>query len=349
MRHPRLLAFFAASLLTLALAAGACDDDDPKKVEDPPYEQDPTKVVLRGACAEADRLGGFQVQMNETDGYTAVDGVVRDGVMPGTIPVVVAAEGGCRLLGRRNLFCDPSCTPGFTCGLDETCVPMPQGQDLGTVILRGLVERLELKALSPGNSYSHTRLPHPGYEFDHVIQARSAAGWLGPFELHGVGVTQLVPTANTWTLRRGEDLIIEWAPPPEGARSRIVIEINVDQHGLSPLVLSCNLPDLGSAAVPRAIVDALIDAGVTGFPTGKVIRRTEDSLTAAQGCVDFFVTSVRLIAIAVAGFTPCTRQEDCTPPEVCDTDPQVQQCYTPCDGPEDCTAPATCSPEGKCR
>ncbi len=347
MKRRSLLAFL--SLVCLSPWVGACEDD-PKKIEDPPYEQDPTKVALRGACAEADRLGGFQVQMNESQGYTALDGVVRDGVMPGTIPEVVLSEGGCRLLGRRNLFCDPACQPGFTCGLEETCVPMPTGQDLGTLLVRGLVERLELVALSPGSSYSYTRLTHPGFEVNDVIQVLARdGGFLGPFALHGVGVTSLVPAEDTWTLRRGEALELAWDAPPEGARSRIVVEINVDQHGLTPLTLTCNLPDTGSGVVPQTIIDALIDAGVTGFPTGRVTRRTEDALGVDQGCVDFFVTSVRLMPIAVAGFTPCTDHDDCTPPEVCDTDPQVQQCYLPCDGPEDCTAPATCSPEGKCR
>jgi hypothetical protein len=344
MKRRIFLAFL--SVLCLAFLPVACDDQ--KKIEEPPYEQDPTRVVLRGACDVEDRIGGFQVQTNENQGYTAVDGVVRDGIVPGQIPVTALTEGDCRLLGRRNLFCDPACNPGFTCGFEQTCVPMPLGQDLGKIILRGLVERLELSSLQPGNSYSYTRLPHPGFEVNHVIQLRATSGWLGPFELHGIGVSQLVPTADTWTLVKGQDLVIEWTPPPEGARSRILIELNIDQHGLTPLTMVCNLPDTGAASISSTIVDAMIAAGVTGFPTGRVTRRTEDALTVDAGCIDFFVTSVRTMSVAVAGYTPCTRNEDCTPPDLCDLNPMVQQCYTPCTGPGDCTPPKTCSAENKC-
>jgi len=336
----------APALLCCLLILAACDEE--KKISEPPYEQDPTKITLHGACAADVRLGGFQVQMNEDMGYTAVDGVVRDGVMPGTIPEVVMTEGDCRLLGRRNLFCDPACDPGFTCGAEETCIPSPLGQDLGTVVLRGLVERLALPALQPGNSYSYTRLPHPGFEVNHVIQLRTTTGYPGPLELYGIGVSQLIPSTSAWTLTRGQDLVLAWTPPPTGAMSRIYMEINIDQHGLTPLVLSCNLPDTGSASIPSAIIDGLMDAGVTGFPTGLVKRRTEDSFTAPQGCVDFFVTSVRNMTVEVSGHTPCTSPDDCTPPEVCDLDPTIQQCYTPCDGPEDCTAPAICNAQNKC-
>jgi len=334
------------SVLCMATMAVACDEE--KKIVEPPFEQDPLKIILRPACSAENTLGYFQVQTNEDMGYTAVDGVVRDGVVPGQVPVVVQTEGDCRLLGRRNLFCDPSCGSGFTCGTEGECVPMPLGQDMGTVVLRGLVERLALEALQPGNSYSYTRLPYPGFEVDHVIQLRTTAGYLGPLELYGIGVSQLVPTSSVWTLAKGQDLEIEWTAPAAGAKSRIYLEINIDQHGLTPLVLSCDLPDTGSAAIPAAIIDGLMEAGVTGFPTGRVTRRTKDTFTATQGCVDFFVTSVRTISVQVSGHTPCTRNEDCTPPEVCDLDPLVQQCYKACTGPEDCTPPATCNAQNKC-
>ncbi|MBU1068827.1 hypothetical protein KJ975_04580 [Myxococcota bacterium] len=339
---------FLVFVAGLCMAAGAVACDDEKKIVEPPFEQDPALITLHFPCTEDLRIGGFQVQTNEDMGYTAVDGVVRDGIVPGQIPEVALTEGDCRLLGRRNLFCDPACNPGFTCGFEETCVPMPLGQDMGTVVLRGLVERVALKALQPGSSYSYTQLPHPGFEVNHVIQLRTTSGFLGPLELYGVGVSQLVPTTSAWTLAAGQDLIIEWTPPPEGARSRILIELNIDQHGLTPLNMSCNLPDTGSATIPAVIVDALIAAGVTGYPTGRVTRRTEDSFTSTQGCIDFFVTSVRTMTVQVAGHTPCTSQDDCTPPEVCDLDPMIQQCYTPCSGPEDCTPPATCNAENKC-
>ncbi|MBU1241605.1 hypothetical protein KJ612_00235 [Myxococcota bacterium] len=340
-----MLRFLPLAALGLLALLVSCDEE--KKNSEPPYEQDPTKITLHGACAADVCIGGFQVQTNEDMGYTMIEGRVYDGIIPGRVLELIQTEGDCRLEKPRRLFCDPSCTSGFTCGFEEICIPMPLQQDMGTVVLRGLVERLALKPL-PGNSYSYSQLPYPGVEVDHVIQLRTTSGYLGPMELYGIGVSQLVPTASAWTLAKGQDLVIGWTAPPEGAKSRIYLDIQIDLHGLTPLVLSCNLPDTGSATIPSAIIDGLMEAGVTGYPTGRVTRRTEDSLTATQGCIDFFVTSVRTMTVEVSGHTPCTSQDDCTPPEVCDLDPMIQQCYTPCDGPEDCTPPATCNAENKC-
>jgi hypothetical protein len=334
-----------ASICLLAVVAG-CNESN--KISDPPYEQDPTLVILHEACPIEERIGGFLVQMNEDMGYTSVDGVVKNGIVPGYIPDITLEEGDCRLLARRNLFCDPACTSGFTCGTDQTCIPMPLGQDMGKVILRGLAKRLELNALQPGNSYSWTQLPYPGYEVDQVIQLRTISGYLGALELYGIGVSQLVPSESAWVITEGQDLIIEWEPPQVGARSRVLIEINIDQHGLTPLTLNCDMPDTGSATIPQAIIDGLMEAGVTGFPIGRVTRRTTDSYTAAEGCIDFFISSVRTITVEVAGHTPCTNNDDCTTPEICDLDPLIQQCYTPCTGPENCTLPQTCNESNKC-
>jgi hypothetical protein len=202
---------------------------------------------------------------------------------------------------------------------------MPLAQDMGEVILRGLVvERLALQALQPGTTYSYTQLPHPGFLVDHVVQLRTTSGYLGALELYGIGVTQLVPTESTWTITDGTDLEIAWAPPPANARSRIFLEVNIDQHGLTPATLTCDLPDTGSAAIPAVIIDGLIASGVTGFPTGRVARRTVDSHTSAEGCIEFLVTSVRTIAVDVTGHTPCDGPEDCTPPQTCNT--VIQQC-----------------------
>ena len=58
---------------------------------------------------------------------------------------------------------------------------------------------------------------------------------------------------------------------------------------------------MGSATIAASLIDGLIGAGVTGFPEGRVTRRTADSQRGPEGCLDFLVTSGRKIALEVTG------------------------------------------------
>ena len=300
---------------------------DARSGDDAGYERDPARLDLHGPCPPAIRFGGFKVEANEADGYTAIDGVVRDGVPPNVVPDDGGVDGDCRLLRARRLICEPTCEPGFTCDVGGLCVPMPVGQDMGPLVFRGLVEPVTLEAIQPGNTYFFTRLPHPGFVPGQVVHLTNTSGYLGPLALYGVGVPPIVSLADTWTLQAGEALTLGWQAPVEGGRARVLVEMNIDQHGLTPLTLVCDLPDTGQATLPVGATDALIAAGVTGFPSGRLTRRTADSFTdpGATRCVDFFVTSVRAMTVSVAGHVPCTRDADCPPPEVCDL--LIQQCH----------------------
>jgi len=287
------------------------------------YEPDPTLITLHGPCPPGARFGGFKVEANEAEGYTAIDGVVKDSVVQGQIPEQTLTEGGCRLLRRRRLVCEPPCNPGQTCDLGEVCVPSPRGQDMGEVSFAGLAQPVTLEALQPGNTYFYTRLPHPGFTPNVVVHVANHAGFVSPLDLYGIGVPPLVPEEETWILTEGEALELRWDAPPDGARSELYFELNIDQHGLTPVNLVCSLPDTGHAVVPVAATDGLIGAGVTGFPTGRVARRTIDSADFDGRCVELVVSSVRPVAVEVTGHLPCTSHEDC-PSGVCDL--EIQQC-----------------------
>jgi hypothetical protein len=292
---------------------------------DADFEHDPARLTLRGPCPAERRFGGFKVESNETEGYTAVDGVVRDGVAPGSVPEVAGTEGDCRLFRARRLVCDPPCSAGTTCGADGACVPQPLGQDMGPVVLRGLVAPLELLPLQPGNTYFFTRLPHPGFTVGRVVHLSNTPGFLGPLSLFGVGVEPITALDAEWTLVAGAGLTLRWQPPAADFGARVWVEVNIDQHGRSPLTLVCDLPDTGSADLPVAATDALIAAGVTGFPSGRLTRRTVDSSEDAGRCVEFAVTSVRPVPVRVEGHIPCARDADCPVPQTCDL--PIQQCH----------------------
>lgn len=336
-------------IIWMLLPAFACDEARPR--EDPPYETDPALVSLHGVCPVEVRIGGFTVQSNDAQGYTVIDGTVRDGVAAGQWPRVRLQEGGCRLLAPRNPFCDPACSPGEYCddtGETAICRTLPQGRDAGRVVLRGLARRLELGAIAPSYNYSYSQLEYPGFTPGQVVHLYTSGGFFGPFELYGVGVDSVGTQPDKVVISRGSDLRIAWAAG-SFERAIRVFEISVDQHGLEPLTLSCSFADApGEGVVPASVVDALLDAGVSGFPIGRMQVRTEDSAQLAAGCVDFVISSVRTLSVEVAGHTPCLNDGDCPPSQLCDESPDVQQCYTPCMSSDDCSPPQVCSARSRC-
>lgn len=285
---------------------------------------DPTRVILDGPCPQESRVGGFKVEMNGTIGYTAIDGVVRNGVPPSSIADPTFEDADCRLLRRRRLVCEPPCSPSQTCDVGATCVDAPLGQDQGRVTFTGLVSPVTLSPLPPGSTYFFTRLTHPGFAAGDLIRLTSTPGYLGALELYGVGVSQVTPTEPIVVVTQGQPLPLAWDAAAPDARSRVLVELTIDQHGLTPVTAVCDLPDTGSAVIPSAVVDGLVAAGVTGFPSGRVTRRTVDSITVDGQCAEFVVSSVRDLELEVTGFVPCVSNDDCPTGTTCTL--AIQQC-----------------------
>lgn len=299
----------------------ACNGpEDSGDTETPPVV-DPATVELDGACPMEVDLGGFLVESYED--YSIVDGRVADGVVPLTVLEELATEGSCRLLRRNNPHCAEGCGPDETCDFDGECLPYPTDLDLGTVSVLGLAVDVEMEPRTPGAHYFDTTLPHPALAADDLITVVTA-GALGPQRLYGVGMEDLEPVSEQWLLVRGEALVVEWTAPTGLARSKVSLHIDIDQHGSSPASVHCDFPDTGSAEVPAAMVDALISAGVSGFPSGSLSRRTQDHQLVEAGCFDFTVASTRRPdEVRVKGYTPCDDQGDCPPGQVCDLDIEI--------------------------
>ena len=301
-------------------------DSEPIILLDTDYETDPAVISLNGACPEGRRLGGFSVDMNDASapGYTVVSGTVTDIPNPLSVPEVAYEAGDCRLLRKRRLVCDPACDSGTVCGLDETCIPAPTEEDLGIVAIQGLAETVIMTPMQPGNSYFYTKLPHPGFAPDRVIHLSSTDGFMGEMELFGVGALPLEIAEETVVFAENTPLEIAWTAANDDARSVLHIEINIDQHGGSPVNLVCDFPDNGAATIPQETINAFIKAGVTGFPQGTADRRTMDHMETGDGCADFIVRSLRTLSIEVTGYIPCTSNADCTAPATCNL--EIQQC-----------------------
>lgn len=274
----------------------------------------PNFTEPRGACTQAERVGRFSVEKQSDFGV--VQGAVADGVVPASVPEIVTDDGTCQLLKRRNLFCTPACVGAETCGEDGECIPYPRQISVGTVDIDGLTKPTTMEPTQPGNTYFSPGADNPPFAVGSEITL-SAAGDMGhgPFDLFGVGSEPLEETP-IWSLEEGQDLEVTWeAGAVESAK--ITVDLTIDQHGTSPLSLACVFDDTGTGTVPSAIIDQLITSGVSGFPNGRIMRRTADKVDIDVGCVDLVVGSPVIAEVDVIGFTPCDSPDDCPPPQTC--------------------------------
>jgi hypothetical protein len=289
------------------------------------------------SCPQETRVGRFwvehlQFQAGKEGRYAAISGEVKNGVIPNTVLDLEAEVGACQFLRRLNPFCDPICGPTETCSLEGVCVPYPVNQDVGTVEITGLNEPVSL-ALSGGKNYFDTDVAHPAFEGGAAITLTASGGEVGGFSLSARGVEELEIPNISWVMSPGAPLDISWIPANPGARVRF--SFNIDQHGLTPVTLVCDLEDSAATLrVDSTLVDSLIDYGVSGFASGSAVRYTADSHelptggAAGAGCVDFWVASHVAGLLEVDGHTPCFTSAECPPGQTCDV--PVNTCV---DGP----------------
>jgi hypothetical protein len=302
------------------------DDSSPTETgddSDTSTKIDPATVPLTGECAMADDYGGFVVTADGKHGW--VEGKVADGVVPVSVLEMIASDGDCQLLRRNNPFCDPGCAAGETCNFDGECVPYPSNKDLGTVTVTGLVDPVVMEPVFPGYTYYDTKLPTEPYASGALVTLSAPNSPGGPLELYGVGVSALEPTDASWVVQSGKPLTVRWSPPKgDVVRSEVALTISVDQHGATPSILRCSFEDDGEAVVSGKILEALVGAGVTGFPNGTLDRRTVDHGDVLKtGCADFTISSPRNVPVDVLGYTPCITSEDCPKGQTCDKDLQI--------------------------
>lgn len=277
-----------------------------------------TLADLSGGCPTEQRVGGFELAHwdGPDEGFATATGAVTDAVIPSTIRFEVGRSDGCVLWQKIVPYCEQPCEADEACDHDGECVPYPVPQDIGPVAFGGLNQPLELSADAYGN-YWDTSLDYPLFDAGTGVLASAP----GIFELRGFGVEPLVVPAASFELVPGQDMDITWTAGSSPAW--VEFTFNIDQHGLSPLTMICQLEDTGSAALPAGLLDQLVNSGVSGYPSAWMRRRTADAAQLEQGCVDLQVYSHVAVDMSVQGFTPCGRDEDCPDGQHCDMDQQL--------------------------
>lgn len=302
------------------------NDPDSNTVNDP----DTNAVIdsnstdeLGGACEQSKLYGGFEVAMEEERGYSAVSGDISDGVIPATILELVGEEGGCKLMHKKNPFCDPGCASDEACNHEGQCVRFPVELNLGTVTISGLANPVSMEPAQPGNNYFFTGLDHPGFAPQADITLMSTGGELNPITLKGRGLESIDVITTELEIKEGQDLPLSWTAPTVETEARVYVKINIDQHGNSPVNMTCDFEDTGSGLISGTLITQLINFGVSGFPTIDFYRRTVDKVEVSPagleaGCAEFRVFSHIGYTVNVANHTPCKKDSDCSEGERCD-------------------------------
>jgi hypothetical protein len=274
--------------------------------------------TLRGPCVPGERVGGFSLMADEDNEYAWFEGMVRDGIDPIDVPEPIDEDGECRLVRRPHLACATACESEFTCNAEGKCQSMARAKDCGTVTLLGLDEALTAKPSDTNKSYFED-VANPPLAAGSKTALSTTDGYAGVLSLYGYGVTPLELLTGRLALGVGKDLLVRWTPSDTEASARVTLSLSVDQHGSTPARLLCDFEDSGEVTVPAALMDQLLDAGVTGFPLAVVERRTTDSVSVPDGCAEFVVGSRRSPSVAIAGYTPCTSTANCPENQVCNT------------------------------
>lgn len=271
-------------------------------------------------CPAESAVGEFTIELG--DGFTSVDGRVFDAVTPSLVPEELASEGDCRLLTLPNLLCEPACPPTTqTCGEGNQCLPLPVAQSVGSVSVSGLARPVEMSANETTGSYrpGPPALPHPGFSAGADLRLAASGGAYAPFELRGWGITPFQLGADPVNVSAGQPVALAWAPPADAGPARIRAVLNINNHGSSNTAIECAFADTGSASIPAALIDRLIDLGASGFPTLTLTRRTATSTNLTPGCVQLVVTTDQLYSLDVSldGLVSCDTDAMCPQGQTC--------------------------------
>lgn len=293
----------AAAPATAADAADVADATASADVEDAvgvdiansdAGQQDTTGTLPFGqACAMDQRVGRFEILQDSVYGGS-VAGNVADRVDALQVLVAKESQGKCQLWQRKAAECQPTCTAQQQCVRDVGCQPYPAPVELGDVSVMGLVKSVTMKAKGANKDYFFTDFDADPFVPSSDITLQSGGGQLAKITLHGKGMPTLQVNNVTAKLTKGTPLQLQWTPSqgPFGVH----LSVNVDQHGLSPVTLTCEMDDVGAFTVPVALTDALLSYGISGATTATLERRTVDSAavvpaSGVNGCVELVVAS----------------------------------------------------------
>ena len=272
-----------------------------------------------------DEMRSGELTLERAAAFTGLTGNVRDAVEINQVgvpaPMTAGVDyGACKLMHPPppTAPCSPPCGAGQIC-VASACRPQPTAQDVGTMVLSGIISGSLTLKLTAGNY-----LNPPGvYPFfaDHANLLLTASGGSGfaPFMLKGFGVELLqVPEAKL-PVQMGQPVTVTWTPPKNKGPAKMYLNFSLNRHGSTDAWLDCVVEDTGSYTISAAVMKDLFAKGLSGFPSVELSRQTVDQTTTKSGCVHLVVKSVGARELDVPGVQSCKNPEDC-PSGVCRED-----------------------------
>lgn len=273
-------------------------------------------TALGARCHRAERLGALGV--NLAADRTIVSGAVSNGVLPSSVPKVAAESGTCELLVPRDLFCS-SCESNQACAGDDECVAKPTKVSAGALSVDGLATPVEFEPNGITLDYSKTVLdPFPAFNPGDAIGLSAAGDVTPPFEAELTGVAGMVIDPDPIAVKYGEPAGIVWdATAADADASSVFITFSVNVHGAVTGWIECTAPDTGEFEIPAELVSALIDLGLSGFPSADIERRSSATVDLGNGCLELYVGSKVTKDIALDGLASCHDDADCDSGQTC--------------------------------
>ncbi len=266
-------------------------------------------------CELEDKVGALEVDLGLT--YPTIYGSVANGVVPFTIMDIVQELGECTLLMPPDLFCDPPCAAGETCGVDGDCVTSPTNQEQGTVEVIGLSGDVVMEPIPPTQVYNFNgNIPYPPFAPGDPIELYANRVGAG-FSMIAHGVERLELLQDAVNLASGQTSSLSWTPPSSVVDSRVAVSVNIANHGGIPARIECYAEDDGTLDIDSSLVTGLLDVGFSGFPSVTMTRHSSDTTQLPEGCVQFVVQSEVVLPALIPGLISCSDDDDC---------PQGQSC-----------------------
>jgi hypothetical protein len=329
MSKARLRAF--AGMLSCLVATTGCGEEDPNDGGADAGDTDAghtggSSPYAYSACATAERVGGFVVDAHGLssavldDPRSNINGEVKDGVVPANVPDPVTHIGDCTLVRGRNLACSPLCELYTTCDVDGSCIPEPRNQDVGTVTIAGVKHPMAMEPLPPMNNYeARGTLQYPEADEGTRVTLSATGGTLEAFELVAEGVA-LLELDGAVTLADGMPMVVNWMPPAQPGRSRVLADLNIALHGGDPVHIECDAPDTGSLEISAELISELLSYAFSGNPRLFLERRTADSVELDVGCVELTVGTHDVLDVEIEGYVSCSDMAPCPMGQLCGQD-----------------------------
>jgi hypothetical protein len=276
-------------------------------------------------------VGGFTVKLLEQDPPASqLSGVVSNGPTPEmTIWQQQMKDGACTLLKPKQPFCSTPCGSDAVCVADDTCRPHTTALDVGTVTMDGLEVAgggSTVTFINAQNSYgAAATLSFPPFDEggDVSVTATGTAAFPA-FTIHAKGIAPLVVPAGDVPIEKNKPLALTWTAKGAASDSTITITLDLSHHGGTKAKLVCETADTGSLTIPAALMTALINYGVSGYPSLVVTRNAVGTAGTAQGKVRLTLTSPTERYMTLPDLVSCTGDTDCPTGKTCQTDLQCK-------------------------